>query len=429
MIQTKKKGQGDFTKEYILSYDNVNQTIIGSYIFSLINDSRNNHEKYRNERLLTLNKVFQYVDENKAWYDLWKTFTMIEKSVHEERIAIDIQASFELLDMFRLNLPYNLLIMGLTNEKTPILLTPPFYLTEKLLNFLEYNKAAGRKKGRELYAIQMHFTEFLTYSTYSFGLYKESHLDLLSQNGLNHDFISFIKIPNKLTDSDTLIEFIKKNRKYTMNPNGVVIDCYNCEDIEQVILFEQENHLLWKVIFKQKGIKLNQKGELIEDALGAEYCGFFSPSFFPRSNFSERPIYKDFELQVYDFILECYADVVCGISLVNKKFNRSTINIGTMEMQGEDIDSSDNKMGFRFIPRNTHNKIKAISKNREDYEKEIKKYFIVGHIRKLPEGHTPSAEALSHAQEFGIELPLNYTFVRPYEIGEEQLRTHYVKKI
>ncbi|MBU8732549.1 hypothetical protein KM915_21095 [Cytobacillus oceanisediminis] len=429
MYKKKNEHADKHLNHHMLTYENVNQTIIGSYIFKLIYDSGNNPEVYRSERIGLLNKIFQYAASNQAWYDLWKTFMMIEEHVYTNHGVIDHQVSTEKLDMFRLNLPYSKVIVGLKNERVPILETPPFYLTENALNYIENNKSVGRKKSREMFTIQTQTAEFSHYLAYSFGLYRESHMDLLSRNGLSNDVVASIQFPRKLTDTDTLIEFIQHNRHFTMNPNGVVIDCFNCGDIEQVILFEQEGYLLWKVIFKQKGVKLNQRGDLVEDGIGAEYCGYFSPSFFPRSNFSEHITHLEFETSVYDFVLECYADIVCGASLINKKFKRDIVNLSALEMQESHVNKEKEKMGLRFIPRKTHNNIQATTTTKEEYEREIKKYFISGHLRRLPDGHFPSKDAISHALEFGIELPENHTFVRPYETGEEKLRSHYVKKL
>lgn len=428
-IQDRKnqKAFNENLNDHLLTYQNVNQTIIGSFLFKLLHDSLNNPEVYQNERLIVLKEMYIYVEQNKAWYDLWKTLKLVEEHVIQKKGVIAHQVAIELEDMMRLNISYPKILMGLNHDGTPILGVPPFYLTEKTLNYIENRQSAGRKKGREQYNINTQTSEFFSYLTHSFGLYQGSHMDLLAQNGVSNETVPTIKFPRKLAETDKLIDFIEKNRHFTMNPNGVVIDCYNCGDIDQVILFEQEGYVLWKVIFEQKGIKMHQKGDLVEDGSGAEYCGYFSPSFYPRSTFSEHITFIDFEYGVYDFVLECYADVVCGASLINKKFQRDVVNMGTMHMQEEEQD--DGKMGLRFVPRKIHNQAKEKVKTKVDYEKEIKKYFIAGHVRRLPENQSPSKEAIAHAHEFGIELPKNYTFVRPYETGEEKVRSYYTKKL
>lgn len=420
-----RKNAHEIITNHILTYDNVNQTILGSFIYRLLNTSVTNPERYKNERLVILKEMYDYVTSNHAWYDLWQTAKMIEEKLYTQKSVIDHQVASEIVDMLRLHLPYPKFIVGLNDDHSPILQTPPFYVTEKLLNYIEYSKSAGRKKGKELFTIQTQTVEFATYLVHSFGLYREVHLDLLAQNGLTNDTVLNIKLPRKLVDSSKMTDFVIKNRQYTMNPHGVVIDCYNCGDVEQVILLEQEGFLLWKVIFKQKGVTLNQKGDLVQDGKGGEYCGYFSPNFFPRSTFSEHSTFIHFEFDLYDFILECYADVVCGSTLLNKAFNREVLNMGMLEMQGHEKNNT--KMGMRFIPRNIHRTAKE--KTPQKYEEELKKYFIAGHIRKLPEGHTPSKEAIAHAQEFGIDLPEQYTFVRPYETGDEKLRSHYIKRV
>ncbi|WHY48818.1 hypothetical protein [Lysinibacillus pakistanensis] len=428
-INFRKKNEelNDFLKHHILNYSNVNQTIIGSYLFKLLHSSAFDTALYQNERINILKDIYNYTEKNSAWSDLWKTSKFIEEHVLKKHGVIDHQVSSEILDMIRLHMPYAKFIVGLENDYNPIIQTPPFYITEKLLNYIEYESSIGRKKGRELFTIQTQTVEFASYLVHSFGLYRDTHMDLLAQNGLTNQTVNSIKLPRQLAEFNMMIEFIENNRQYTMNPNGVVIDCYNCEDIDQVIIIEQNGYVLWKVIFKQKGIRLNQKGDLVQDGNGAEYCGYFSPSYFPRSTFSEHITHIDFELAIYDFVMECYADIICGTALINEYFKRDVVNVGSIAMQDDKITEINSKMGMRFIPRKVYQSVKEKTKTKIEYEQELKKYFIAGHIRKLPTGHSPSKEAVAHAQEFGIELPSNYTFVRPYETGEEKLRSHYTK--
>ncbi|MBX8946021.1 hypothetical protein [Lysinibacillus sp. K60] len=428
-IERQKDQSNSKLFSHILTYDNVNQTILGSYIFKLLKDATLDPHTYRSERLQVLQDIYQYISSNNSWYDLWKTAKSIEEHAAKKNVIIDHQTSTELLDMIRLNIPYPNFIMGLNDDLTPIIRKPTFYITEKTLNYIEHDNV-GRKRGKELYNIQTSTAEFSSYLIHSFGLYRESHLDLLSQNGIRNEEVNNIKFPRKLTTIENIVKFIENNRHFTMNPNGVVIDCFNCGDIDQVILFEQEGYILWKVIFKQKGIKLNHKGDLVEDGNGAEYCGYFSHTFFARSPYAGHITFIDFEFEVYAFVLECYADIICGSSRLNKEFNRDSLNVSFLEIQSEETATVlDNKMGFRYMPRTVYKRVKANTKSKDEYNLELKKYFIAGHIRKLPDGHRPSEDAVLHAQEFGIELPENHTFVRPYETGEEKLRSHYRKKI
>jgi hypothetical protein len=43
----------------------------------------------------------------------------------------------------------------------------------------------------------------------------------------------------------------------------------------------------------------------------------------------------------------------------------------------------------------------------------LSKFFRVGHLRRLPEGHKASTEQIQLAQEYGYLLPVGHTFVRP----------------
>ncbi|WP_424474966.1 hypothetical protein [Oceanobacillus kimchii] len=195
-----------------------------------------------------------------------------------------------------------------------------------------------------------------------------------------------------------------------------------------VLLVEKEGYFLWKVHFSKDGYLMNHKGDLVEDHRGAEFSGYFTPQLIPRSTLSEHIDYLDFEMKIYEFILECYAEIVCGSDAINSQIDRDMLNVGAMKMK-EDNEELDGRLGLRFITRNTYEKVRNSSSNKKDYENEVNKYFVSGHIRKLPENHNPSKEAAISALEYGVELPNGYTFVKPYESGDEKLRTRLVKTI
>lgn len=431
-VKSSKNQDGDYDinlKKYVIDYENVNQTIIGSQLMTLLFQARQERDKYMQSRVDFLKNIYKFVVENHAWYDLWKTFTMIETVLFNDSQPITHQLAVEINDMFRMNMEYPKWVVGLKDKQTPILRKTTFYMTPGLIDFIEDQRSTGRKKGRQMEIIKYQVAEMTTYHSYSFGLYSEDTLDLLPKNGMRYEAIKDIQLPRQLANLDDLSEFVNSDRQYTMNPNGVVIDCYNCGDIDQVILVEKEEYLLWKVHFNKTGYTLNHKGELVDDLTGMELSGYFNADLFPRCTFSEHSDFIEFEFRIYEFIMECYADIVCGATKVNKKFKRDVVNVGTLEMLENPIDNLNDKIGLRFIPRETHKRIKQTTQSKTEYENELKKYFVVGHVRKLPNGHSPSKEAVAHAEEYGIELPSNYTFVRPYESGEDKLRSHYIKKV
>jgi hypothetical protein len=269
--------------------------------------------------------------------------------------------------------------------------------------------------------------EYAKYLSVAYGLYREDTLDLIAESAVPYDSIPTMAMPRELANYDDLVELITEERHYTMNRFGVVVDCYNTGDIDQVIMVEHEGFLIWKIHFKKPGWILDGKGELISDLRGAEYFGYFNPDFMPRSLFTAHTDFLEFEYQVYNFVLECYADIVCGSDAVNKRFGRSAVNMATV--LDNPVLAEGDVVGFRYTPRTVHAAAKKKAANQEEFEDEIKKYFISGHIRKLPEGHNASQEALALAAEFGIDLPRGHTFVRPYESGEEKIRTRYVKRL
>lgn len=433
-IHQAKSKETKYDKEiinHITSFNNVNQTMIGSIIYALLMDARTDSNRYMQNRLETLKNLYSFVETNRAWKDLWEVMVLIEQGSWSKETIISHQVLTEIMDMFRLNLPYAKMITGI-NEKTgqPIIKTPPFYLTKDTLNLIENPQSVGRKKTKELSAIQYQVGEWMHYLSFAFGLYNEETEDLMAQNGMNYSSIPDIKIPKAIAGWDELYDFIESHRKFTMNPYGVVIECQNCGDIEKIIMVEKDGFIVWKVHFKKSGTMLDHKGNLVEDPRGAEYCGYMDGNFFPRSLFTVHSDFIDFEMDLYQFIIECYADIVCGTEAVSKYFNRPSVNMGAVQIN-EDTDQmkvEQDVRGFRYTPRRIYNRAKAETSSREEFNRELEKYFIAGHLRKLPEHYSVSVEALQHASEFGIDIPQGYTFVRPYTAGEEKVRTHYVKR-
>lgn len=429
-IKGKDKDYEQLIRKHLANFDNTNQTIIGSELFTLFFQAKNQPETYIKTRIPTLKKLYEFININHSWYDLWKTVETIESNLSQKKEIVDKHIMKEIRDMFRLYLPHPKWVVGIEDNGEPILQKPVFFVTDSLIDMLHSNKPAGRKKSKALGTIQFLTPVFYTYHIYTYGLYNQGILDLLANNGLSEYMIPTMELPRQIATSTQLANFISENRQYTMNPNGVVIDCYNCGDIDQLIMVEKNDYVLWKIIFKKDGVTLNHKAELIS-VNGAEYCGYlnFGTNRPARSLFTDNNPYPKFEFDIYNFVLECYADIVCGSSLLNQNFKRDVINRGAVDMNEDQNHDLESKVGLRFTPRKLYQKIKDAVKSREEYEKEIKKYFVKGHIRRLPEGYSVSKEAKQHAAEFGIDLIEGYTFVRPYENSEEKIRTHYIKTI
>ena len=417
-------------KYHVISYPNTNQTIIGSHLFTLLHQARHEREAYARYRISHLNTLRQFVEQNRAWKDLSETFLLIEKSLYESQKLPADQLRTELYDLLRMHIDYPKWIFGIDKKGYPIYQTHPFYITRPLLSFIMKEGNLGRKKVRVVEPIQYQHIEFSNYLATAYALYDEDTLDLIAANGVNYNIIPDIQFPRSLGDMDDWADLIQQNRKYTMNPYGVVIDCYNAGDIDQIVMVERNGYLIWKVHFKKPGWVINNKGELTEDPRGAEYMGYFNPDLYPHSTFTVHTDFIDFETKVYEFVLECYAEIVCGTDVVNRRFRlRDVVNKGAVQMMENAPQEEDKRMGFRFTPRRVYNSAKRKAKTRNEFEQEIRRYFVAGHIRRLPEGQQASRDAINHAREYGIEIPDGYTFVRPYEAGQEKVRTHYIKRV
>jgi hypothetical protein len=111
-------------KKYIFSFKTVNQELIGSQFFTLLYQARFEREKYQYQRMMTLKEIFQFVEQNHAWMDLWRTFSEMEYRLFERQAILSHQLIEELFDMLRLHAKYPYWIMGVDGEK-PIWGVPP----------------------------------------------------------------------------------------------------------------------------------------------------------------------------------------------------------------------------------------------------------------------------------------------------------------
>lgn len=429
-IQNARAKNDDYNHEllkYVTTFDNSDEAIIGDYFYRLLFSARKDPETYAKDRIEILNSLFSFVShKNRNWFSLWITIQKIFNSLAKKGHYLQGQMDTEILDMFRLNMKYPKMVHGLINNHIPILKTPVFYFNNQLLKFVMYPNTFGRKKTKLVQPIQYLALELFSYLSKSYGFYSDETQDLLPSSGINYSLINDIKLPRKLADLDQWVDLINGHKRYTMNPFGVVVECYNAGDIDQIILWKNNGGLVWKIHFKSSGWTLDNHGYLIDDNRGCDYCGFFTNDFMPYSLFSVHSDFIEFEYSLYEFVLECYADIICGMETVNKSFTRSAVNVGTLNSL--EIKSEIKSIGFRYIPRRIYNTAKS-KKSPNEKKTYLNKFFVTGHVRKLPDGQTASPSATNNALEFGIDLPDGYTFVRPYESGEERVRTHYIKKI
>lgn len=436
-IQETKKKSVEYdviVKKHMFTFNSVEEELIGSQFFTLLYQARFEPENYQYSRLGILKDIYMMVSQNNWWRELWQTFSDMEHRLFERQTVLEHQLLSELYDMMRLHARYPNWITGINGNK-PMFTIPPFYLTRPLLTYIENGeKGYGRKKIRQLNNMKYQAMEFAHYLSASYGLYDPDTIDLIAVNGVNYETIPEMKLPRKIADMDPLCDFIQANQRYTMNPYGIVIDCYNAGDIKQITMVEKGNHILWHVQFGKPGWVLDKSGMLTDDLRGAEYSGTFDKrggAFLPRSLFTVHSTYIDFEYDIYTFVLECYADVVCGSDALSRRFRtRKVQNMGAVLMNEEISATLDSEtIGLRYTPRTVHKKAKQKATTKDALEREIQRYFVSGHIRRLPDGFNASDEAVAHAAEYGIELPSNTTFVRPYEAGDEKIRTHYIKRV
>ena len=344
---------------------------------------------------------------------------------------------FELDEICNILSPFNFNLVGLDDNK-PIYLPSKFPYTK---NFIGKANNMPNKTTTEKYKLVKYQnwarSNLKLYYSLTYGYYNSQNIDMIPNNCVNLNWIErYIKLPRKIFSDDKWLDIIRKYKKYVINKNGVVIDCYNAGDIETIIFEESKGYLLFKVIFKQKGWVVDNNGKLVDDINGGEYTGIFNfnvlESCYDFSYLVSLQEYLETIYEMYNFLYECYADLVCGADIIKhlQKVNSIDSILYNNSIEDDNIEDyfqKKNQIGIRYTPKNLYKegKRKTSRTSRETREK----YFVTGHTRKLPDGQQPSPEALINANEYGLHISSGYTFVSPYYSGIEKVRSFYKKVV
>lgn len=420
-------------------YRDINSQIIGSMISTLIYKACRQPKEYYSTRYEILKETANFIKENNAYVELYE-FIKAHHNMAQFSISTSGQVMQELIELIGMITPFNMELIGL-NDRTPIYVPSKFPYTMnfvgKVNNLPPENKWSKKEKNivYENYAR----STLTTFYNETFGLYNTSIIDMVPQNSINLAYYEKDMIlPRELHDTDYWISLIRKNRKYIINKNGIVIDCYNAGDIETIFMVESKGFLLYKVILSKNGWVLNNSGNLVDDINGGEYCGIIdltslysdSEYVYTYSYYELITEYIEKAYNILNFVIECYADVVCGSNCnsENKKVNSSDKILFDNDVTDNEIEQYFKEKGFvgiRTTPRSLYSIGERTSSRTSKQTRTL--FFVEGHLRLLPSGSNASEEAINKAAEYGITVPKGYTFVTPYYAGLEQVRSYYKK--
>jgi hypothetical protein len=422
-------------------YTTVNGQIIGSELSTLIYKACKEPENYIRNRFYYLKDIAETIKRENTYTELFEFIKNYHKrGIQMLRISFQIQQ--EIGEIIGLITPFNTSLVGLDNGNpifTPSKFPYTSYFLGKINNLPPINK--WNKKHHEIMHQNYARSNINNYMYLTFGFYDNNCLDLVPQNSVNLKwFKNDIKLPRMLFEVEELIDIIKENKKYVMNKNGVVVDCYNAGDIETIIFYENRGMLLYKVIFTVKGWIGNDKGRLVNDVNGGEFTGIIALDNFRKDNeeigqiysiLSSIDVYIEKSYNIESFVLECYADIVCGKGYAkSNNLDNSSEILYNSNLDDNDIENyfkEQNRVGIRYTPLSMYNE--GVKNSARSSKKTREKYYVTGHLRKLPTGATTSYEAKQNALEYGIDIPEGYTFVRPHYSGLESIRTHYTKVV
>ncbi|MFZ5645779.1 MAG: hypothetical protein ACOY46_19655 [Bacillota bacterium] len=438
IIQEAKSYKSDSFRIIATLYDDSLSQVIGSLLSTLIYKAAKEPDNYLNNRYYYLKEVADIIKKENAYKELF-SFIKTHHSMRFDSLEIENQLIFELDELVNMITPMNMYLVGLDNEK-PIFIPSKFPYTKNFLGKINQLPSEVIDKKTKPYVYQNWARSFLeNYYSRTFGFYRRVDLDLVPYNSINLEYFEkHMKLPRKLLETDDILEVIRNKRKYVINKNGVVIDCYNAGDIETILIVENDGYLLYKVIFKEKGWVVDNKGNLVDDINGAEYTGIIDCDSFVKdylycfSYLDFIAVYVDKCFDILDFVMECYADLVCGTEYhyTDKKidsFNQILYDSAIEDDEIEKYFKSNNSIGIRYTPKNIYNEGKRTTSRTSKTTRE--KYFVSGHIRKLADGYSASPEAIRNAEEYGIHVPKGFTFVSPYYTGIEKVRTYYRKVV
>lgn len=210
------------------------------------------------------------------------------------------------------------------------------------------------------------------------------------------------KFPRQWKTTDFYMEKLSR-RNYMLPASGLTAQFVNAGDIQKIhfaeVLKNEEIVLLYRVSTFHNG----------------EYSGFYHTKSRVFYSIYEHTNCSEWHENVKNFILENYMILTCDYEIDRKK------NYAIRQ-----IDTFKNEFHYPYQPLVIYNYIKQESSenkreigskkcryNKEEYYEEVR--IRNGYIRRLPQNHHASKDAIQYAASLGLELPSGKTFVRSHE--------------
>ena len=423
------------------TYPDVTSQIIGSLLSTLVYKAAKQPTEYLANRYGYLKEVADIIKKEQAYTQLFEFVKVYNYQRLDKYKYLEFQIMHEINELIEILVPLNQHLVAL-DDKRPVFINSKFPYTPYFIGKANNMPVEEQwtKKDKEIINQNYARSNIKTYFNKTYGYYTRELMDFIPQNSVNLiHFAHYIKLPRKLSNDIDLSEIILKNRKYVINKNGVVIDCYNAGDIETILLVERNNLVYFKVILRKKGWVVDNKGNLVDDVNGGEYTGIFTT---PQSDIEFFYSYLDFiegyqnnAIDILEFVWECYTDILCGFDwlpkyLASQKVNNTDSILydnSVSDSQIEDHFEKINNIGVRYTPLSLYKTgVRTSSRSSKEARE---KYFVSGHLRRLLYGQKASLEARLNASEYGITLPPSHTFVIPHYSGLEKVRSYYKKVV
>lgn len=206
----------------------------------------------------------------------------------------------------------------------------------------------------------------------------------------------------------TLAPYLKK-RNRTLPSNGAVIKFSENSVIKELLLketlYDNTIYLLYRMSFTTDG----------------DICGFFDTKklffFFPIEGVD--PFTKIIDSLV-SLVLFCYGSIVLNLKNINITELKNYFTVHEHDTGDRDKDLIEltaeiflrgGKLKNVYNPSDEHTSGTA-RKGNDDFTTETR--AIQGFVRRLPIGQKPSQEAIEYAEQLGLVLEPNETYVRPF---------------
>jgi hypothetical protein len=199
---------------------------------------------------------------------------------------------------------------------------------------------------------------------------------------------------------------IQENRRYTLSPDHIIKIEWG--PIQWVVLRDDYYPMIGALIKQDDGI----------------YFAFFDIRDIERTFISSSmfQISRELGLSVYPLLVAAYRDMVVP-HVKENIYNRRSVRRDNILETNEPRNRRREKTKI-YVPRNVNENGSSKSGSGSSHAT----HYVVGFLRRLPEGFKTSEGARDRAKEWRMMVPDGYTFVRPHVRGRNQ-QEHQQKEV